>query len=740
MAKDIDNLIKCLLVPCDNIWSNIALLLSAEEAVSDKAVLLPAWNDKYNLITLKSVPLTVGKKVIVFPIHGDKNNLVCHANPQLLFISGYVRDWDSKAIWGEQVDLISGQTVSVDTKASGHYKFWVLQGHDYVVQVNAPCFSPAEYSFPNISASQQHKSFYEIAVLGHVYHSDLTPINLEVISISGSKIDDVYTDENGLYVLKRVNRGDCRVEPNWAENFLPHYYDFLPISVKQVDKDFIERCGYTVKGYVFESDGVTPITGYQVFVTGDKEDSVLTDVDGLYTLPNHVPFHDLCIDGDYEVYPYKPWYFYPEKYTYAPLGGSKVDQNFVKGVTFYQVDKHTAVNFMVGNYWPGGGSFPIPGEDYVQKVRFGATITVSEDSLNPIIYFCGHVYQTGETIWHTGNIAAGETKHAEVFYLNYLPSMTPNGFTVGVQIGNEWHHEIAILDFHGEIEFLYEESSPSVETLEATNVTGETTATLNGKLNEIGWQECTVWFQWGESGYDYETAHESFNLKWNFSADISGLTPDAGYWFRAVVLSGGTTYYGNWMHFSNTHPYAPPPADRGYIYCDTLPTGAKIYIDGNLATPVTTPTTLYDLSPGTHWITFQKGPNYINRDIEVTVVAGKTVNANCFLETGKTKDDFFAEIAGKTIDKDSMAAGQCRDIVPYDPWCSADLDKWIKPAADWHFIYKGDTEMCILLDTSHGNPLPSSHWVKFEHSAEDSYAIPESVFNASLAALQQYLS
>jgi len=365
MAKDIDNLIKCLLVPCDNIGSNIALLLSADEAVSDKAVLLPAWNDKYNLVTLKSVPLTVGKKVIVFPIHGDKNNLVSHANPQLLFISGYVRDWDSKAVCCEQVDLISAQTVSVDTKASGHYKFWVLQGHDYVVQVHAPCFSPAEYSFPNIGSSHQHKSFYEIAVLGHVYHSDLTPINLEVIQISGSKVDSVYTDENGLYVLKRVNRGNCRVEPNWPENFLPHFYDFLPIAVKQVDKDFIERCGYTVKGYVFESDGVTPITDYEVFVTGDKEDSVLTDVDGFYTLPNHVPFHDLCIDENYEVYPYKPWYFYPDKYTYAPLGGFKVDQNFVKGVTFYQTTRHEihSEGWNWGNYWPGGGSFPIPGED-----------------------------------------------------------------------------------------------------------------------------------------------------------------------------------------------------------------------------------------------------------------------------------------------------------------------------------------------------------------------------------------
>ena len=726
MAKDVDNPIKCLLVPCSNIWSNIALLLSADEAATDKAALFPAENDKYHLITLKSVPLTVGKKVIVFPVHGDKNHLVCHANPKLLYISGYVRDWDSKAVCCEQVDLISVQTESVDSKVSGHYKFWALQGHDYVVQVNKPCFSPAQYSFPNIGSSQQHKSFYEIAVLGHVYYSDLTPINLEVISISGSKIDDTYTDENGLYVLKRVNRGDCRVEPNWPENFLPHYYDFLPISVKQVDKDFIERCGYTVKGYVFESDGATPITDYEVFVTGDKEDSVLTDVDGLYIIPNHVPFHDLCIDGNYEVFPYKRWLFYPIGYVYEPLGGFKVDQNFVKGITFYQTTKHTAINFAFGNYWPGGGSFPIPGEDYVQKVRFGATITVSEDSLNPIISFTGMLSPSGEILWSTGNIATGETKHEEVFYLDYVPSMTPNGFYVLYNIGNQWHHEIAIWDFHGEIEFLYEESPPTIETLEATNIT-DTTATLNGKLNEVGWQECIVWFQWGEYPPTDETTHESFNLKWNFSADLSGLTPNVGYWFRIIVLSGGITYYGNWMHFTTSTP-PPPPIDYCNIICNTYPSGAWIYLDGILVG--STPATLVGVPAGEHQITFRKAPNYINWDLKFTALPDKINNVAAIIEQGYTADDFFAEITGNTIDLNSIPERQCGG------WCSANLDKWVK-TAEWYFrMYGGDTNIRIYLNTLGGNPLPSSAYVKFYHEvAPYSYGIPYSVFNAALAAL-----
>ena len=549
--------IKTTLVPIGNFIGNVVAMLGSGEAIGTKVILLPTENDKSNLVVLKPVPIHVGSKVVIFPIRGDKNNLVIYANSQLLFISGNVYDWDLQPVEDERIDLITSQTRIAYSDEVGYYIFWALKGHDYVVQAHEPCFSPAQYSFPNLQSSQENKSFYEIAVLGHVYHSDLTPYPSISIHIPSAGNTDS-SDEEGFYVLKRINRGNCIVEPVISGQFLPEKYEFNPISERQLDKDFIERCGYTVKGYVFESDGVTPITDYQVFVTGDKEDSVLTDVDGLYTLPNHVPFYDLCIDGNYEVYPYKSWYFYPEKYTYEPLGGFKINQNFVKGTTFYQVTRHNAFNFAYGNYWPGGGSFPIPGEDHVQKVRFGATITVSEDSLNPILSFKGKTF-SGETLWSTGNIAAGETKHEEVFYLDYTPSMTPDGFYVLYTIGNQWHHEIAIWDFHGEIEFLYEESNPSIETFDATNVT-DTTATLNGKLNEIGWEECTVWFEWGadKDNYDNETTHESFSLKWNFSAGITGLTPNLGYWFRAIVLSGENTYYGTDKYFMNP-PYPPEP-------------------------------------------------------------------------------------------------------------------------------------------------------------------------------------
>ena len=314
-------------------------------------------------------------------------------------------------------------------------------------------------------------------------------------------------------------------------------------NIEGINKIAFTELEYSTRGYVLDSAGA-PITNHSVFLTGDKVSTVLTDKNGLYVFP------DLQIDKNYEVTLYEEWYFTPQEYTYSPLGESKISQNFIKGKTFYQVDK--SGNFPdggrgFGNYWPGGGSFPIPGEDHVQKVRFGAIVTLKEGTESPhLIGFGGKTYPADETLWSVGGFSSvPKTKHAEVFYLNYDPSMTPNGFYVSYWFNDQWHfYDAKLWDFHGEIEFLYKESGPSVETLDAMDITN-TTATLNGKLNEVGWEECTVWFEWGlTDSYGNETTHESFSLKWNFSAPITGLFPGELYHFRAVVQSGANIFYG----------------------------------------------------------------------------------------------------------------------------------------------------------------------------------------------------
>ena len=194
----------------------------------------------------------------------------------------------------------------------------------------------------------------------------------------------------------------------------------------------------------------------------------------------------------------------------------------------------------------------------MQKVRLGATVTLTGvPELTPyeLRFFNFELYDSYRGI-RLGNLitdfVVGETKHEEVFYLDYVPAMTPYGFMVRTVVGSYWTDHAYYWDFHGEIEFLYEESAPSVETLPAIDIT-PTSAVLNGKLLEVGWEECTVWFEWGlTESYGNETTHESFSLKWYFSAAITGLVPSELYHFRAVVQSGGNTYYGADTVFTST--------------------------------------------------------------------------------------------------------------------------------------------------------------------------------------------
>jgi len=89
-------------------------------------------------------------------------------------------------------------------------------------------------------------------------------------------------------------------------------------------------------------------------------------------------------------------------------------------------------------------------------------------------------------------------------------------------------------------------STPSVVTLEATDVAGEA-ATLNGDLTGLGSaSEVDVSFQWwsGSSSYLTETPRESLAGTGPFSFELTGLEPDTTYHFRARAAGDGTDYGG----------------------------------------------------------------------------------------------------------------------------------------------------------------------------------------------------
>jgi len=95
----------------------------------------------------------------------------------------------------------------------------------------------------------------------------------------------------------------------------------------------------------------------------------------------------------------------------------------------------------------------------------------------------------------------------------------------------------------------------SVSTGDATNV-GETSATLNGSLDGLGGADSAdVYFEWGQSGGDLSnvTSAETRSSTGSFSDDISGLSSDTTYEYRAVAdASDGSSVTGSTRSFTTS--------------------------------------------------------------------------------------------------------------------------------------------------------------------------------------------
>ncbi len=83
---------------------------------------------------------------------------------------------------------------------------------------------------------------------------------------------------------------------------------------------------------------------------------------------------------------------------------------------------------------------------------------------------------------------------------------------------------------------------PSVVTNDATEITANS-ATLNGELTALGTViSAGVRFQWGTSSQSYTkaTIWMPKSVTGTFSRDISDLTPNTTYYFRAIAAGDGT--------------------------------------------------------------------------------------------------------------------------------------------------------------------------------------------------------
>jgi len=99
-------------------------------------------------------------------------------------------------------------------------------------------------------------------------------------------------------------------------------------------------------------------------------------------------------------------------------------------------------------------------------------------------------------------------------------------------------------------------TAPSVSTLSAS-ITGGTSATLHGRIDNDGGEDCLTRFEYsiaGSGSWQYTGVGVGYSTGQNFSASVSGLVPNTTYEFRAVASNQAGMSYGN------TEQFTPDPA------------------------------------------------------------------------------------------------------------------------------------------------------------------------------------
>lgn len=127
-------------------------------------------------------------------------------------------------------------------------------------------------------------------------------------------------------------------------------------------------------------------------------------------------------------------------------------------------------------------------------------------------------------------------------------------------------------------------TTPTFHT-DAATVIGESTATLNGDLTDLGGLPGILCnFEYGlTTAYGSTTPTENRTSTGVFSIDMLGLTSGVTYHYRAKITYGGASYYGTDEAFATTTSGGLASPDtlnisKVYVYRDYVTTGDRLYM------------------------------------------------------------------------------------------------------------------------------------------------------------------
>lgn len=235
-------------------------------------------------------------------------------------------------------------------------------------------------------------------------------------------------------------------------------------------------------------------------------------------------------------------------YTYSCAGLSSMTTYYVRAYAIQNgaVIYGTTVNFSTN-------------QDATEVATSGATnVTATSATLNGSITkvgipeftekgFCYSSTNTKPTISDTKKVVTGNNTGSYSLTIN------------GLSIGETYYYRAYALQngtpVYGEIvSFATEFTETEVSTSGATNVT-PSTATLNGSISVVGSPEYT------EKGFCYSTSSSNPTINntkipvsgsgsGNYSYNLSGLSYNTTYYYRAYAIQNGSTIYGSVVNFN----------------------------------------------------------------------------------------------------------------------------------------------------------------------------------------------
>jgi acylphosphatase len=253
---------------------------------------------------------------------------------RLYSISGYVKDVAETPIKNVMMVLSGDIADTVYTDVSSYYEFVGLVTGDYTIKTSKQgwIFDPSRRDYMSLNSNQTDQNYTGMpiySISGYVRNREDAPIENVMMVLSGDTEDTVYTDVSGYYEFVGLVTGDYTITPikqGWI--FDPSHRDYTPLNSDQTDQNYTGII-YSISGYVRNREDA-PIENVMMVLTGDKSDTMYTDVSGYYEFGG-------LVTGDYTITPIKQgWIFDPSYRDYMPLNSDQTGQDYT-GMPIYSI-------------------------------------------------------------------------------------------------------------------------------------------------------------------------------------------------------------------------------------------------------------------------------------------------------------------------------------------------------------------------------------------------------------------